>query len=197
MAVSEVSICSNALRRLGDKAIASFTESDVRASRCADLWPTVRDDILRAKLWNCAKKRVLLAPLTEEPAFDWTYQFQKPSDWIRTVRVGYDGQDTLFRDEGGKYLADINPLPVTYIFRNTNCATYDSALVSVLELAMAAQLAYAVTQSQAVADTCLAQLEKALRRAGALSSNDDGPEDIGAFDLLASRFRSRSTDTIY
>lgn len=193
MAVSEVSICSNALRRLGQSPIASFTESGVNASRCNDMWPNVRDMILRAKLWNCCKKRVLLAPLAEaDPLGEWQNQFQKPGDWLRTVRVGPDGQDTIFRDEGGKLLADSSALQLVYIFRNTNAATYDSGLVYVLELAMAAAQAYAVTKSGQVEVTRLAELKNALQQAGSISSNDDGPEDIGAFDLMSARFRTLS-----
>jgi hypothetical protein len=191
MPVTEVSICSNALIRLGDKPIASFTESDVRATRCANLWPDVRDDILRAKPWTCAKKRVLLAPLTEGPAFGYTKAFQKPSDWLRTIQVGYDGDGTTFADESGQILADLDVLPLTYIWRNENPATWDAALVNVMTIAMAAQLAYAVTQSASVQANQMQLLEQALRRAGALSGQDDGPDELGDYDLIASRFSGR------
>jgi hypothetical protein len=193
MAVSEVSICSNALRRLGQSPISSLTETTVNASRCNDMWPTVRDMILRAKLWNCCKARVLLPPLAEaDPLGEWQNQFQKPGDWLRTVRVGKEGYETLFKDEGGKFLADESALPVLYIFRNTNAATYDSGLVLTLELAMKAAMAYAVTKSAQVEATALAELKASLVQAGAISSQDDGPEDIGAFDLMGARFRTLS-----
>lgn len=191
MATDEVSICSNALRRLGDNPISSFSEEDKRASRCNDLWPNVRDEILRQKLWNCCRKRVLLPPLAEpDPLGEWQAQFQQPPDWLRTVRVGYDGEEMTFRHEGGKFLADTNALPLVYIFRNTNAATYDTALVGVLTRAMMAALAYSVTKSAAVEKLQLEQLAIALRTAGAIASQDDGPEDLGSVDLLASRFRT-------
>lgn len=191
MATTEVSICSNAIRRLGGNSFDSFSSGTVDASRCNDLWPNVRDEILRQKLWNCCKKRVLLPALAEaDPLGEWQSQFQQPSDWLRTVKAGYDGQDMPFRHVGGKFLANTDALPLEYIFRNTNAATYDNALVGVLTRAMMAATAYAVTKSTQVEEQQLRQLALALRTAGALSGADDGPEDLGAFDLLASRFRS-------
>lgn len=193
MTVSAVSICSNALLRLGDKPIASFTESDVRATRCANLWPDVRDDILRAKPWTCARKRVLLAPLADStPAFGYAYAFQKPADWLRTIQVGYNGEVTDFADESGQILANVTALPLIYTWRNENPALWDAALVNVMTAAMCAQLAYPVTQSASVESNKLAILEQALRRAGALSGQDDGPDSLGDFDLIASRFAGRA-----
>lgn len=185
---TEVSICSNALRRLGEAPISSLTETGPNPSRCNDLWPTVRDAVLRAKLWNCCKKRVLLAPLTEAPAYDWTAQFLKPGDWLRTVQVGYDGEAWLFKDEGGKLLCNDTVLPLLYIFRNTNPQTYDSGLVEVMEAAMKAVLAYPVTKSTNVEAAAAKAFDMVLLRAGATSSQDDGPDDIGSYDLLAARF---------
>jgi len=176
---------------LGDSSIASFTEGSKRATTAANLWPDVRDDILRHKPWNCAKKRVLLAPEVATPPFGFSFNFTKPGDWLRTLQVGEDYCDIPFADESGRILCDLNPLPLRYLWRNANPATYDSMLVRVMTLAMAAQLAYPITSSAAVEQTRYQQLELALRRAASVDGQDDGPEDAGHFDLLTARFRSR------
>jgi hypothetical protein len=65
---TDVSICSNALLRLGAAPINSFEEADELGSNiqqvrlAGNLWPTVRKAILRAHPWNCATTRVLLSP---------------------------------------------------------------------------------------------------------------------------------------
>src|SRR3546814_9999800 len=65
---TEVSICSNALLRLGADPINSFDEADnfgsniERARLCANLWPNVRRQVIRSHPWNCATKRVVLSP---------------------------------------------------------------------------------------------------------------------------------------
>jgi hypothetical protein len=189
---TEVSICSNALLMLGDKAISSFTENSARASLAANLWPDVRDDILRAKPWTCARKRALLARDLTAPAFGFQYRFLKPSDWLRTIQVGEDYDDVAFADEDGYILADVDPLPIKYTYQLTNPAKYDAMLVRVMTLAMAAQMAYAITKSAAAEANRFNQLADALRRAAAVSGQDDGPEDVGAFDLLRARFSARS-----
>src|SRR3546814_17640703 len=65
---TEVSICSNALLRLGSDPINSFDEADnfgsniERARLCANLWPNVRRQFLRTHPWTCATKRLVLPP---------------------------------------------------------------------------------------------------------------------------------------
>jgi hypothetical protein len=189
---TEVSICSNALLMLGDKPIASFDDVADRARIAANLWPDIRDDVLRSKIWLCAKKRVQLAPDATAPVFGYGSRFLKPADWLRTVQVGIDYSNTPYADEDGYILCDTNPLPLVYVYRNTNPAKWDSMLVRVMTLACAAQFAYPITRSPSVEKNRFDQLADAWRRAGAVSSQDDGPEDIGAFDLVSARFISRS-----
>lgn len=191
-AVTDISICSNALLMLGDAPISSFTEADSptnikRSQIVGNLWPQVRDSVLRAKTWNCCKKRVLLAALGDTPSWGYTAQFLKPGDWLRTVQVGYDGQDWPFRDEGGRILCNTDALPLLYIFRNEVAASYDSMLQEVLSLAMAARIAYAITKSAAQQKNQIDMLREAWIRAGAVDGQDDGPEDAGSFDLLTAR----------
>ena len=64
---TKVSICSNALLLLGDKTINSLDEGTDRASLASNLYDSVRDSLLRSHPWNCAVKRVILAPDTETP----------------------------------------------------------------------------------------------------------------------------------
>jgi hypothetical protein len=108
---SEISICSNALQRLGADPIASFQENSRFAGRCANIWPTVRNMVLRAHPWNCATKRVILAPLVEIPAFDYGYQFNLPMDWLKTVQVGRRNCPLTYQQEGRRILACVNALP--------------------------------------------------------------------------------------
>jgi hypothetical protein len=192
MANTDISICSNALLMLGDAPISSFDEggspTNIRRSQLVgNLWPQVRDHVLRAKPWNCCRKRVLLAPESATPAWGYTAQFVKPGDWLRTILVGYEGTHTQFRDEGGRILCSTNALPLLYVFRNEVPATYDSLLVDVLTLAMAARMCYAITKSAAQQRNQVEMLREAWIRAGSVDGQDDGPEDIGSFDLLTAR----------
>ncbi len=195
---TEVSICSNAMLRLGADPINSFDEADLtgsnieRARLASNLWPTIRRQVLRSHIWNCALKRVLLSPDATAPAFGATYRFQKPSDWLRTVAVGQEDSDRVeYRSEGNYYLCDESAFYLSYVFDNTNPATYDSGLVAGMELAMAAALAYPVTKSTSLAEALNMELRQSMMFARATDGQDDPPQTLGDFPLMQSRY-SRS-----
>ena len=91
MAATEVSICSNALLMLGGQPINDLSENSDRARLASNLWPAVRNYVLRRHPWNCAVKRVALAPDLTPPAFDWAFQFTLPPDFMRVLAVGEAG----------------------------------------------------------------------------------------------------------
>ncbi|MDQ3139988.1 MAG: hypothetical protein M3Q15_04620 [Pseudomonadota bacterium] len=193
-----VSIASNALIRLGTDPISSFDEADLsgsnieRARVAVNLWPTIRRQVLRSYTPNIATKRVLLSASTTAPAFGYAYQYQKPSDWLRTVQVGreeYDRED--WRAEGNYFLSASDEFALTYIYDNENPAMYDPSLVAALEVAMAAAMAYPITKSTSLAESMAAEARDHLRMARGLDAQDDSPATFGDFRLLGSRFGSR------
>jgi hypothetical protein len=177
---SKISICSNALQELGDAPIASFAASEGdRATLCGNLWPQVRDKILRAHLWPCTRKRVILAPEATTPAFDWAYSFLLPGDWLRTLQVGKRGYFIRFEPMGRSLLADVNALPLVYVAKADDPAQWDSTLVDLVGLEMQARLAYAVTQSASLAQMKRQEADQALKVAKSISGQDSEPEDWG------------------
>lgn len=184
---SSVSICSNALIRLGDKPISSFEDATDAASSCSNLYPAVRDEILRAHPWNCAVKRVLLAPLVEKPAFDFAYQFQLPNDWVRTIQIGERRCSLNYTIEGRRILTDANSLPLVYVYQNNIESTWDGALIAVMTAAMTAVLAYPITQSASMQQTMEAKFQMTFRQAKAVNGQDDEDETLGDFPLLVNR----------
>lgn len=185
---TRVSICSNALLLLGAKTINSLDEGTDRASLASNLYDSVRDSLLRSHPWNCAVKRVILAPDTETPAFDYTAQFTLPGDWLKTISVGPDGYEVDYKHESGKVLANGTSLALRYILRNDNEATWDSMLVHAMELKMAAEMAYPITGSASMADLMNGKLLQHLKAARAVDGQDDPPQTLGDFRLLNARF---------
>ncbi len=185
---TRVSICSNALLLLGAKTINSLDEGTDRASLASNLYDSVRDSLLRSHPWNCAVKRVILAPDTETPAFDYTAQFTLPGDWLKTISVGPDGYEVDYKHESGKILANGTSLALRYISRNDNEATWDSMLVHAMELKMAAEMAYPITGSASMADLMNGKLLQHLKAARAVDGQDDPPQTLGDFRLLNARF---------
>lgn len=181
-----VTICSNALLMLGAQTINSFSETNNRAQICANLYPQVRDRVLRSHAWNCAVKRVVLAQDADAPAFDYSYQYSLPNDWLRTLSVGQYGMEADYKTEGKKILCDESSLQLRYVARVTE-SQFDAGLVEVMSLAIAAAIAYAITGSAAKEQAMQQQAEMALRRARAVDGQDDPPETLGDFSLLNAR----------
>lgn len=187
MATTAVSICSNALLMLGAQPINSLSEGNDRARLASNLWPGVRDDLLRSHPWNCAIKRVILSPESTAPAFDYAYQFALPGDLLRILSIGELGEYLEYRVEGRKILTDDNVLRLRYVFQNDNPATWDSAMVYAAELRMAAAMAYAITQSATLAEAKRQEAELAFRRAKSVDGQEEPGETVGDFRLLGVR----------
>lgn len=184
---SAVSICSNALLRLGDAPIASFDENNPRTQLVSNLYVQKRDAVLRAHTWNCAQKRVILSPELDSPAFDWAYQFQLPGDWLRTLSVGTADNPDEYETEGRMILMDSNICRLRYIFRNDVEATWDTLLVDAMTEVMSATCAYAITKSTTQQANAQEIVQQVLKGARAIDGQDNPPQTLGDSPLLRHR----------
>ena len=182
-----ITICSNALLMLGDNPIADFDEDNDRARLASNLWPIARDAMLRRHVWNCAIKRVILAPLTTAPAFDYGYQFQLPGDWLRTLSIGEEGDRPRYRQEGRVILMDESACRLRYVFRNENTATWDALLIECMTMVMRRVFAYPISQSGSLEQAIAGYVREALREARAVDGMEDEPEAMDDSPLLAAR----------
>lgn len=188
-----VSICSNALVMLGDKPINSFDEAvgpgNLDRARIANnLWPTVRDSVLRSHPWNCALKRIVLSPLTQNPAFGWSAQYQLPSDWLRNHEInGLKSDQVDFVVEGRRLLINEGTLYLRYVYRNTSVEEWDPILVDAAELYMASRMAKAITGSDTLGERYLSYFQAKVREARTVDGQDDSPQQFGSFEILGAR----------
>lgn len=196
MSATDVSICSNALLMLGAKPINAFdpdgTDEGQRAVLAGNLFPEIRDALLRSHYWNCATKRAILAPLAQAPDFDYSAQFQLPADWQRILQVGERSNPIDYVQEGRRILANVTALPLVYVFRNTDVGSWDPQLQHVCTLQMAAALAYPITQSGTVAQSMNDKAERALKLAKAYDGQDNPPETIDDAPFYSARFAGTS-----
>lgn len=188
MSATSVSICSNALLMLGAQTISSFDDGTDRATLAANLYESTRDAVLRSHTWNCAVKRVVLAPDAKAPAFDYSAQFTLPADFLRLLQVGEETEDVDFKIESGKILASGTVLNLRYIWKNTTESTWDAMLVKAMELHMAAAMAYSITMSAAKEELQLGKLERFMKQCRAVDGQDDPAQTLGDERLLNARF---------
>lgn len=187
---SAVSICSNALLELGAAPISSFNESNDRTRLVSNLYAQKRDRVLRLNDWKCCKRRVVLSPDATAPAFEWSYRFALPGDWIRTLSVGEadDDQDD-YEEESGYILMDRNICYLRYVFRNEDESTWDSLLIDAMTKVMVAVLTYPITKSTTKQQTDVQIVQQVLAEARAIDASDEPPPTLGDFPLLANRWR--------
>lgn len=177
---TDIEICSAALIALGDKAIAAFDEGTPRATQAANLYQHARREVLRSHNWNCCTRRVILAPETAKPAFDWRHQFARPDNWVRTIQVGYLGAPLEYVTEGVRILADCAVLPLVYVADVTE-GEWDALLTGVMIKRMEVALAYAVTKSTTLADSLKQEFYRpgigVLAQAKTIDGQENPPED--------------------
>lgn len=187
-----ISICSAALLQLGKNPIASFDEDGDLVRQCSNLYPGERDSLLRENDWNCATRRVVLAPSAEDPAYGFAAQFALPGDFIRLlaigdIRIGTPGCRS-FKVQGRSILASGAVLPIEYIYRADE-SEWDGKLVELMTARMLWKLAYPVTQSTTLRDTLKDEYQAMARAARAIDSSENPTDTFGSedFPFLAGR----------
>ena len=191
---SVVDICNGALNQLGASTILTLTEDSKNARLCNARYTQVRDSLFRSHLWNCLTKRVELAKDTEAPSWGFSYQFTLPADCLRVVTIlNYDYD---YKVEGRKILANHGTLKIQYISRVEDPNQYDELLRETISAALSADIAYAVTSSNPVANNMYKLFQDKLREArfvdateGQSTNPDNGQSDvIGSSSFINSRY---------
>lgn len=185
---SAVTICNTALGMLGDDPIQTLTGAEKRAKLCNAFYEQLRDRLLRMHPWAFATKRVLLAPTTTVPAFDWGYTYLLPADCLRVLQVGEAGIRPSYELEGRNLLTNESSLPLVYVWKNTDEQSWDAQFVDLLTAALAKQLAYPITKSPPMQEAMGKEFEMQRRRAGAVNGQENEPRDMPASTIQTARY---------
>ena len=180
---TEVSICSNALRRLGDSPITSLTEDSERGRLCNAFYEPSRDAILRSHTWNFAINRANLAKLSTSPAFEYANQFALPTDpfCLRVLKMEFEDYEFKIEnlaEQGRVLLTDEGEAKIIYIARVTDPSLFDSMFVDVLTAKLAVDLAYPVTNSTTLQVQMQKLFERKLSEARSLDSTEGSTDSL-------------------
>ena len=188
-AISEVSICNQALIALGATTIVSLTENSKNARLCNAIYKQTRDDVLTDHVWNFAQKRAVLATLSEEPAWDedeMAVVYQKPTDCLKINFVNIES--AIVKIEEDKILSNETGLKIKYTQRMTDPMKFFPKFVSALAARLAAELAFPITKNRSLAESLFAiYYEKKLPQAMAADSQQGTPTGALQNDILISR----------
>lgn len=153
--MSEVSICNLTLAKIGDDGfITDISENSKAANLFRVFYEPTRDSVLRQYLWRFARKRQILAPLVDTPAFDGGSYFQIPTDCLRVVGTDLDYNYGYGRwvVEGDRIVADTDALNLVYIKRITDTALFDAIFVDALTSRLGDLMSMPLAKSQSLKD---------------------------------------------
>jgi hypothetical protein len=161
---TKISICSNALIKIGDKAITSLNDGSTRADICNRFYGKCLEAVLRAHPWKFGTARKTLALLTSTPEFGFKYEYQLPSDCLFVIGTSLD-KDEKWSVEGRKILCDVATLSIQYIVKTTSDADMDALFVEALEAKLALEIAIPITGQQSIHDRMTQEYRDKLREA--------------------------------
>lgn len=161
--ISQVSVCNSALVNIGADRISSIDQDTKRAILLKAIYAECRDAVLRAHPWHFAVKRVTLAPNGTIPDWGFDFQYDEPNDCLRLLETSPD--DICFELENGKILTNENTLNIKYIFRQDDESSWDSCFAEAFGWKLSGKIAYAITQSITLVQTCEGKYKAAIAEA--------------------------------
>lgn len=185
MASSWVQVCNIALSNLGVKRITALDEASEGARQVSSRYEDVRDAVLRAHPWNCAKKRVALARLNSTPVYEYSYEFQLPADFLRMCDV--EDYEVPFRIEGRKLLVDQTSFNFLYVYRVTDPNELDALVVQAIGCRLAWELAAPLAKSESLKAEMWAKYETVLAEARSVDSQENFNIELQADDFVKAR----------
>jgi hypothetical protein len=196
---SQVEIVNNALVEIGEATIASITQG-TRAARAANrVWDNVRRGMLTRYRWNFAKRRAVLAPDVDTPAFGYINQFTPPDDFLQLIGIYDSAEDQrqltttrqAYSFENNKILWDGTALYIFYTANVTDTNTFDPAFEDALVYKLAMRLAYDLSTGTGRIEDLNAKFSESIRTAKFQNAIQNSPEVIQASDWVDSREYSR------
>jgi hypothetical protein len=163
-----------ALIKLGADPITSLAQDTKNARLCNAVFESLRNEVLEGHEWSFATKTVELASIVGTPIMNWTYQFQLPADFLKMIRAEDWKQE--FETLDGYLHSNDDPMKIKYIWENTNSGTWHQSFCNSLSWRIAAELAYAITKSNTVANTMMVGYDMVLKVARYNDAHKKSPE---------------------
>jgi hypothetical protein len=190
-ASSETAIMNSALVKIGAERIVTPDDDSNRARLVKNQYPLVRDHLLRGHPWKFATARALLTALVPTPdnVWDYSFAFTLPSDCMRVLKTDLQDLDVWNVENGRQLVANQNPVRIQYVKRVTDVAQFDDNFCEVLAWGLAADIAYALTQSTQQKESAEKSYQRALAEARSFNAQQGSPPRVVADQVFNSRFR--------
>jgi hypothetical protein len=181
---------NSALIKLGAERIISEDDESVRARLMKEQYPKLRDALMRSHPWKFARGRASLALIDPIPTtfsgWDFQYVFQLPADCLRVIETNLCN-DEEWSVENPYLACNSSEVLIKYIKKITDVTKFDDNFCEVLAWYMAADVAYALTQSTAREQAANAGFEEALMTARSFNAQQGSVQRVISDDWLTAR----------
>ena len=119
MAYSNVGIANLALGRIGVSKISVLTEKSDQSIAVNAVWEYIRDEVLSAKDWVFATRRVALAQSVLEPIYNYSYAYALPTDFLRLAKQKKDDPSVYYAGSSSELstmLEEVYQVNWSYVF---------------------------------------------------------------------------------
>lgn len=187
---SKVQICNMALSRLGASTITSLTDNTTEAKLCNTLFDDLADRAIIQGSWATTIKRAELARTTTTPEYEYSYEFQLPTDpkCLKVLDINESSPGTEpYRIEGDKLLTDNDTIKIRYIGRLTDTEDYGVLLTEAVEILLASYLAMPISGDARLASTLREEYANIITLNLAIDGQQGSKELVIADDLIEVR----------
>ena len=151
----DISVCNQALMKIGASRIAGFDEKTVQARDCEASYALSRDQVLEAFPWSFAKRRSVRTAATDTPAFGYSFQYVLPSDCLKVLSILADpssAEEPVWVVEGNYLLTDEEEVYMHYTASVTDATHFSPSFIRALSLYLASLLAMSIGKSAKLAN---------------------------------------------
>lgn len=190
MAANSVEIANNALIMLGANTITALSDNTKEARLCNLRYNPSRKAVLRSYPWNFAKKRAILNTSVATPTFGFTYTYDLPAGFIRSINVDAGGAD--YRFEFNKLITDATEVELQYIYDADDTTKFDSMFDEALAAYLAWNISYSLTQNEQLKDMMWKTYYGLVKLGRFVNAAENPPGAIEALEWVESRVSPNS-----
>lgn len=175
-----------ALARLGVSQLTSLTDNTIEAKFVNLMFEEVAKEVMTEGAFSSTIRRAELNATANTPEFGFTYEFQLPTSplCLRVLSISEEETGSYdYKIEGDKLLANISTMEVEYIAYLEQSGDYDEMLKKTIVAKLAAELAYPLTGSSAVADRMYRKYLEELNEAKAVDGQNGSNQYVITTDL--------------
>jgi len=175
---SVTSICNIALARLGANRILNIDDDTTEARLCKAVYDNLRDAVLEEHQWSFAIGRYQL-PIASGSMVGGQYanRFLIPVNVINIIRAGSNSDDRVvntdsWRIEGEYIVSNAGTMYIKTIDKIIDPKMYSPMFTQALAIRIAAEIAWAITQSANIATGLLQEYARLM----SLAAQKDGQQ---------------------